>query len=345
MKYRSLGNTNIKISEVGFGAWGIGGITPGASSYGPTDDDISCRALSCALDNGITFYDTSNAYGDGHSEHLIGKTFKKVREQVIIATKVGLIKYGLPLDFSAQTIVTSVNQSLKRLRTDYIDLLQLHNPPPDVIENGDEILESIAHLKKAGKVRTFGVSTQTPEHGLLAIKRLKPISLQINFNMLDRRALDCGLINLAKETKTSLVARTPLNFGFLSGTIARDTQFESWDHRSRWPKEQVNKWVDGAEMLLGCMDVKQLQSKAQFAMRFCLSFPEVSTVIPGMMTETEVLENIHVSELGPLTKIELESLERVYRENNSFTDKVKMHSVRSVDPGKINTKKAEGRLK
>jgi aryl-alcohol dehydrogenase-like predicted oxidoreductase len=342
MKYRYLGNTNIQVSEIGFGAWGIGGITPGASSYGPTDDDISCKALSCALDNGINFYDTSNAYGDGHSEHLIGKTFKQLREQVIIATKVGLIKYGLPLDFSAQTIVTSVNQSLERLRTDYIDLLQLHNPPPDVIENEDEILECIDRLKKAGKVKAFGVSVQTPEHGLLAIKRLKPVSLQINFNMLDRRALDCGLINLAKETKTSLVARTPLNFGFLSGSIARNTQFESWDHRSRWPKEQVNKWVDGTEALMDCMDDQQLQSKAQFAMRFCLSFYGISTVIPGMMTEAEVLENIHVSELGPLTKIELESLERVYLENKSFADKISIQSVRSVDPGKINTKTIKG---
>ena len=339
MKYRSLGNTSIQISEIGFGAWGIGGITPGASSYGPKDDNTSCRALSCALDNGITFYDTSNAYGDGHSEHLIGKTFSKAREQVIIATKVGLIKYGVPLDFSTQAINTSLNQSLERLKTDYVDLLQLHNPPPEVIENGDEILECMDRLKKTGKVRAFGVSAQTPEHGLLAIKHLKPVSLQVNFNMLDRRALDCGLINLAQETKTSLVARTPLSFGFLSGTIARDTQFESWDHRSRWPKEQVNKWVDGAEALLGCMDDKHLQSKPQFAMRFCLSFLEVSAVIPGMMTETEVLENIRVSELGSLTMKELENLERVYLENNSFADKASIRSVRSVDPGKISEKK------
>jgi aryl-alcohol dehydrogenase-like predicted oxidoreductase len=339
MKYRSLGNTNIKISEVGFGAWGIGGITPGASSYGPTDDDISCRALSCALDNGITFYDTSNAYGDGHSEHLIGKTFKKVREQVVIATKVGLIKYGLPLDFSTQKIVTSLSQSLERLKTDYVDLLQLHNPPPEVIKNGGEILECMNRLKKAGKIRAFGVSAQTPEHGLLAIKHLNPVSLQVNFNMLDRRVLDCGLNSLAQQTQTSLIARTPLNFGFLSGTIARNTLFESCDHRSRWPKEQVNTWLDGAEELLGCMNDKHLQSKPQFAMRFCLSFPQVSAVIPGMMTEKEVLENIRVSKLGPLTKIELENLESIYLKNNSFADKASIQSVQTADPGKISKKK------
>ena len=262
-----------------------------------------------------------------------------MREQVVIATKVGLIKYGVPLDFSAQTINTSLNQSLERLKTDYVDLLQLHNPPPEVIENGDEILECLNRLKIDGKARAFGVSVQTPEHGLLAIKHLKPVSLQVNFNMLDRRALDCGLMNLAQETKTSLIARTPLCFGFLSGTIARDTQFKSSDHRSRWPREQVNAWLDGANALLDCMSNKSSQTKPQFAMRFCLSFPQVSAVIPGMMTEEEVLENIRVSELGPLSKMELESLERVYLENNSFADKTSIQSVRSADPGKISAEK------
>ena len=342
MKYRLLGNTGIQISEIGFGAWGIGGMTPGPSSYGPTDDDVSCRALSCALDNGITFYDTSNAYGDGHSEHLIGEMFSKRREQVIIATKVGLIKYGVPLDFSAKSMAISLNKSLKRLKTDHVDLLQLHNPPPDVIENGEEILECMDHLKKAGKVRAFGVSAQTPEHGLLAIKHLKPSSLQVNFNMLDRRALDCGLMDLAQATQTSLIGRTPLSFGFLSGEIAMNSKFESWDHRSRWPQEQVNSWVRGADALLDCMSNKSEQTKPQFAMRFCLSFPQVSAVIPGMMTEKEVLENIHASELGPLTPIEMRNLEKVYLENNSFADKNSIQSVRSVDPGKINAKTTKG---
>ena len=339
MQYRTLGNTNIQISEIGFGAWGIGGVTPGPSSYGPTSDETSCIALSCAFDNGVTFYDTSNAYGDGHSERLIGKVFSSLREKVIIATKVGLIKYGVPLDFSSKAIVTSLEKSMQRLKTDYVDLLYLHNPPPEVIENGDEILECINQLKKDGKVRAFGVSAQAPDHGLLAIKHLKPCALQINFNMLDRRALDCGLMSLAQDTQTSLVARTPLSFGFLSGSITKDTKFKNSDHRSRWPQKQVNAWVDGAEALLGCMNNKTAQTKPQFAVRFCLSFPQVSAAIPGMMTEKEVLENVRVSELGPLTKDELENLERVYIENNSFADKTSIQKVRLVDPGKISINK------
>jgi aryl-alcohol dehydrogenase-like predicted oxidoreductase len=341
MKYRSLGTTDILLSEIGFGAWGIGGVTPGPSSYGPTDDDTSCKALSCALDNGVTFYDTSNAYGDGHSERLIGKVFCKVRDQVVITTKVGLVKYGVPLDFSAQNIVASLNGSLERLKTDYVDMLMLHNPPEDVIEDGEEILDCLNSLKEEGKIRAVGVSAQTPDHGLLAIKHMKPDALQVNLNMLDWRAMECGLMDLAQYTKTSLIARTPLSFGFLSGTIARDTQFESSDHRSRWPREQVNFWVDGAEAMLDCMNDKSIQTKPQFAMRFCLSFPQVSAAIPGMMTEKEVLDNTHASKLGPLTEIELENLKRIYLENNSFADKASIQSVRKVDPGKISAKKKE----
>ncbi|HIC44630.1 MAG TPA: aldo/keto reductase [Sulfurimonas sp.] len=208
-----------------------------------------------------------------------------------------------------------------------------------MIENGEEILGCLDRLKQEGKVRAFGVSAQTPEHGLLAIKHLKPASLQVNFNMLDRRTLDCGLMSLAQDTQTSLIARTPLSFGFLSGRIAMNTQFESWDHRSRWPQEQVNAWVSGAEELLDCMSNKSTQTKPQFAMRFCLSFPQVSAVIPGMMTEEEVLENIRASELGPLTTMEMDNLEKVYLENNSFADKTSIQSVRAVDPGKISAEK------
>ena len=338
MKYRALGKTGIQISEIGFGAWGIGGVTPGPSSYGPTDDNTSCKALSCALDNGVTFYDTSNAYGDGNSERLIGKVFCKVRDQVVITTKVGLVKYGLPLDFSTQNMVASLNGSLERLKTDYVDLLMLHNPPEDVIEDGQEILHCLNRLKEEGKIRAIGVSVQTPAHGLLAIKRLKPVALQVNLNMLDWRAVECGLMDLAQDTKTSLIARTPLCFGFLSGNFSRDTQFENTDHRSRWSREQINAWIDGSEAMLNCMNNKSIQTKSQFAMRFCLSFPQVSATIPGMMTEKEVLDNIHASKLGPLTEIELENLKMVYLVNNSFAGTVNIQSARSIDPGKISEK-------
>jgi len=206
------------------------------------------------------------------------------------------------------------------------------------MENGEEILSCMDRLKKEGKIRAFGISAQCPEDGLVAIKHLKPDSVQVNFNMLDRRTLDCGLTESAKDTQTSLVARTPLCFGFLSGNITKETKFESWDHRSRWPQKQIDTWVNGTEALMSCMENQTIQTNSQFAMRFCLSFPEFSTTIPGMLTENEVLENTHTSELGPLTEVELENLKRIYLENNSFSDTTSMHAVRSVDPGKISTK-------
>src|SRR5215203_5260822 len=126
MKYRALGRTGLTVSEIGFGAWGIGGRTVGQTSYGDTDDATSLAALGRALDRGITFFDTSSAYGNGHSEALIGRAFASSRQRVVIATKAGYEAWDRPPDFSAAAIVASAESSLARLRTDYIDLFQLH---------------------------------------------------------------------------------------------------------------------------------------------------------------------------------------------------------------------------
>ena len=150
MRYRLLGGTGILVSEIGFGAWGIGGITPGPTSYGNTNDKDSRRALRCALENEINFYDTSNLYGDGHSEILIGETFKGVRDRVIIATKAGLLKYNHPPDFSEKAIRNSLGGSLRRLQTDYIDILQYHNPPKKLFQENDTTLNLIQKLKQEG---------------------------------------------------------------------------------------------------------------------------------------------------------------------------------------------------
>ena len=129
MKHNKLGKTNIYISEIGFGSWGIGGLTPGNSSYGKTDDKVSSRSLLSAFEHGINFYDTSNIYGEGNSEVLLGKTFNKVRDKVIIATKCGMVNSTGLQDFTINELDKSVNASLKRLQSDYIDLIQLHDFP------------------------------------------------------------------------------------------------------------------------------------------------------------------------------------------------------------------------
>ena len=161
MKYRQLGTTNILLSEIGFGTWGIGGVTPGPTSYGPTDDAISLQALKQALDIGINFYDTSNVYGRGNSEELIGQAFKTDREKVIIATKVGLIDYESPSNFSSDYMRDSLENSLKRLKTDYIDLLQLHNPPLNIIYESDRTnpvsIYGTTKLTSENLIKLYGV--------------------------------------------------------------------------------------------------------------------------------------------------------------------------------------------
>jgi len=314
MKYRRLGKTEILVSEIGFGAWGIGGVSKGATSYGPTNDSSSIKALNCALDNGINFFDTSNVYGRGHSERIIGKTFLKVRDRVLIATKVGLINYEDPSDFSIKNLSISLQGSLRRLKTDYVDLLQLHNPPTCIMQHNHDILNWVDQLKTKGVVRAFGVSVKSPQEGIRAIEQFKADSIQVNFNLLDHRAIDSGLIKSSDEKQVSLIARTPLCFGFLSGKLNKDTRFDKQDHRSRWSNQQIDNWIQGSRKMLSCKTNYSSQTNSQFALRFCLSYPQVTTVIPGILNELEVKENIKASDLGPLEANQIKMIQKSYQE-------------------------------
>jgi aryl-alcohol dehydrogenase-like predicted oxidoreductase len=336
MKYRRLGKTEIFVSEIGFGAWGIGGISKGATSYGLTDDGSSIRALNCALDSGINFFDTSNVYGDGHSENLIGKTFLKARDRVLIATKVGLINYEEPADFSIKNLSQSLQNSLKRLKTDYIDLLQLHNPSPHIFQQNDEILNWVGQLIKKGIIRAFGVSVKSPEEGIGAIEHLKAESIQVNFNLLDHRAIDSGLMKSAAKNHVSLIARTPLSFGFLSGKLYKTTHFDKQDHRSRWPSQQIENWIEGSKKMLSCKTNSFTQTDTQFALRFCLSYPQIATTIPGILNNLEVKENIKASDLGPLKNNEAQKVQKTYYEIRSLFEKKHQKKTQIQGLGKVN---------
>jgi len=261
--------------------------------------------------------------------------FKDLRDRVQIATKAGLLEYGRPPDFTPASLRRSLEGSLARLGTDYVDLLQLHNPPRRVIEQSDEIRKLVDEFRRSGKIRAFGVSLRLPEDGLLAIEHMEPDALQTNLNLLDHRAIDCGLLDLSARRGTSLIARTPLCFGFLSGGYDAETRFDDRDHRSRWSRGQVAGWVEGAKQVLCCMADPSIQTASQFALRFCLSFPEVATAIPGMLREEEVLENVKASGLGPLTPAEMAEVERAYRGNKCFTEHEGFTFDRPADPGKI----------
>ncbi len=320
MKYRKLGSTGIEVSEVGFGTWGIGGLSKGPTSYGPTDDRESVKALRKALDLGVTLYDTSNIYGDGHSEELLGKTFSKSRDRVIFATKAGYSEHNSPKDFSPANLRGSLEKSLGRLKTECVDIYQLHDAPIDIFktEDKDKILSTLEELVKEGKIRTYGISVNSPKDVETAIKVGFPV-IQVNFNMIDQRILDNGLIELISKNKVGLIARTPFCFGFLSGKY-RPGMFGKDDHRSTWPLEQQKIWCD-APRLFGDPAKKEKSTPIEIALRYCLSFPEISSVIPGMFTVKEVEENVKAETMGILNPEILKEIRTIYQKNTFFVTK------------------------
>jgi aryl-alcohol dehydrogenase-like predicted oxidoreductase len=317
MNYRALGRTGVVVSEIGFGAWGIGGRTVGTTSYGDTDDRTSLAALQAALDAGITFFDTSSAYGNGHSEQLIGQAFKAVRSRVIVATKAGYEAWDRPPDFSAAAITRSAEASLRRLGGDTIDLLQLHNAPTAVLQAPD-VREALAKLLASGKIRAWGASTKSPAEAIDALRVADVGVVQANFNMMDVRAQSDGLFDEVAKRQAGFIGRTPLCFGFLTGTIRRDTVFADGDHRNGWSRAQLDNWIDGAADLLAAVSAQPGAEGAASALRFCLSFPAVSSVIPGILTPAEAAANARASASGPLPAPAVEAVLAINRRRQFF---------------------------
>jgi aryl-alcohol dehydrogenase-like predicted oxidoreductase len=307
----------LQVSAIGFGAWGIGGLTPGATSYGATDDAVSRRAIQTALDMGITFFDTSSVYGDGHSESLLGETLAGRRDRVVIATKGGIQPAYRGYDFSAAALRASLEGSLQRLRTDYVDVFQLHNASADVVRSLSDLGEVLVRFREEGKVRAFGFSTPSPDDALELVDFPGTACFQVNCNLLDWRAPDSGLFEQAARKGIGIVARTPLAFGFLAGRLSADTIFEASDHRSRWPRNQVAAWIEAADDLFGALGAHSTDERVAIAMRFCLSFDAVATVIPGMLTPDEVRANAAAAAQGPLSSAELRRIEEVYRRHEA----------------------------
>ena len=317
MRYRPLGKTGLQVSEIGFGAWGIGGRTVELTSYGDTDDRTSLAALDRALDCGITFFDTSAAYGNGHSETLIGQAMRGRRSRAVITTKAGYEAWDQEPDFSPSAIVASTERSLSRLGTDYLDLLQLHNPPLDVVTS-PAVRDALAGLTRSGKIRAWGISAKGPEEALQALRACEVAVVQANFNMMDVRVLTSGLLAELERLGVGFIARTPLCFGFLSGTIGHDSVFPAGDHRARWPRAQLTNWVDGAADLMAAISAAPGEAAAQAALRFCLSFPAVSTTIPGIMRPHEADQDAAASGLGPLPPQAVEAILEINRNRRFF---------------------------
>lgn len=316
MDYRDLGRTGLRVSAIGFGAWGIGGFVSGAS-YGATDDAVSRAALARAFDRGIVFFDTAPAYGDGHSEALIGEFVAGLSaadaDRVVIATKAGQARFVDPVDFSPAAIRASVESSLRRLRRKAIDLLQLHNPTPDLLAARPEILGCLEDLKREGGLRAWGVSTKAPAEALRCVREFGAPVVQANYNLIDHRAEDCGLFDEARARGAGMIARTPLAFGFLTGTVSPDAVFPEGDHRRQWPRERLESWSKAARDFVGDIAAREGQSLAQIALRFCVSRPEISTAIPGILTPEEADANAAAGGAGVLPAQDLSRIDASYR--------------------------------
>ncbi|OLD43050.1 MAG: hypothetical protein AUI55_03870 [Gemmatimonadetes bacterium 13_1_40CM_2_70_7] len=319
MKQRVLGRTGLTVGEIGFGAWAIGGNHVG-NSYGPTDDAESRRAVRRAFELGCTFFDTADVYGHGHSEELLGAALRDLRDRVILATKVGGNFYNRdvhpllaeriaqmadkPIDqippdaplpvthdsnFTPGYVRFALEQSLKRFGTDYIDLLQLHNPALSLISSM-ETYAVLEELKREGKTRWYGVSVHPPEEGLAAVRATMPDTVQIVYNVARREAED-EFFPAARAAGIGVIAREPLANGFLAGKYAWDSTWEKGDIRARMPRPYV-KQMAGLGQRVRELAEKAGTSPTQLALRFVLDQQAVSVAIVGMKTVQQVDENL-----------------------------------------------------
>ncbi|NLG16225.1 MAG: aldo/keto reductase [Fibrobacter sp.] len=299
MQYRVFGSTGFRASEIGLGTWQFGG------DWGSISEQNAQSILNAAVDNGINFFDTADVYGGGRSESIIGSVFGN-RKDLFIATKLGRLE-GFPDGYSLELFRRCIENSLKRLGRDAIDLIQLHCIPSKYLENG-EAFEWLRILRKEGKIRFFGASVETIDEALTCIKQDDLSSLQIIFNIF--RQKPSSFFKEAAAKKVALIIRLPLASGLLSGKFTKDTKFAESDHRN-YNRDgnafNVGETFSGIKFEYGVELSEQIKplvpqsmNMAQFALRWILDHPEVSTIIPGASRIDQVSKNALASSLPPL---------------------------------------------
>jgi aryl-alcohol dehydrogenase-like predicted oxidoreductase len=320
MRYRKLGRTGIEVSEIGYGAWGIGG-----AQWGGADDDESLQALHSAIDLGLNFIDTALAYGDGRSERLVGEVVRERQETVHVATKVPPKNRIWPAEEGAQLdevfppgyVSECAEQSLRNLGMETVDLLQLHVWNDDWADS-EELLDEVDRLRSDGKIRHFGISINDhqPANAMRLVRSGAADTVQVIYNVFDQSPED-ELLPACREHDVGVIARVPLDEGGLTGRIDGGTEFEGDDFRASYfrgdRKRQVHERATAIAADLG-IDASNL---AEGALRFILSEPAVSTVIPGMRSLRNVERNIAASDAGPLSPDERERL-RAHRWVRNF---------------------------
>jgi aryl-alcohol dehydrogenase-like predicted oxidoreductase len=310
-----LGRTGYQISEVGLGAWQIGG------SWGNVPDEDAIQLLHAAIDAGVNFFDTADVYGDGRSERMINRALAGRKDMIVVATKAGRrLQPHVAEGYNRETLTAFVERSLKNLGRESLNLLQLHCPPTDVYYQ-PEVFAVLDDLKKAGKILHYGVSVQKVEEALKAIEFDGVESVQIIFNIFRQRPLDVFLPR-AVQTNAGVIVRLPLSSGLLSGKINKDTEFAADDHRNfnrqgeQFDRGETFSGVDLDLALKGVEELRKLVpngvSMASFALRWILDEQAVSCVIPGARNEKQVRENAAASELPALGADTHEAIAVIY---------------------------------
>ncbi|MBI4529549.1 MAG: aldo/keto reductase [Deltaproteobacteria bacterium] len=309
MEYRNLGRTGLKVSAIGLGTM------VHAGHFGPMKDEESLSAIEAALDVGVNFIDTSDAYGAGYAESLLAKALKGRRDKVILATKGGNIMVGPnrgKTDFSAAYIHRVMDESLRRLETDYVDLYQLHNPTVDVIKRG-EVWELLEQRKKEGKIRFYGVSINKMEEGVAAVEDGRSDTVQLEYNLLMQAPAE-EVLPLAQKANVGVIARAPLRRGLLTGKFTPQDQqrLQADDVRARGFAGDLFKTELEKVERMRFLVKGSVQSLAQAAIAFCLAHPAVSVVIAGARDARQMRENAAASDLR-LSSEDLQKAAEIWR--------------------------------
>ena len=316
MKYRTLGSTGYGVSEIGFGAWAIG------ADWGSVDDETAMAALHAAVDEGVNFIDTADVYGDGRSERFVARLVRERSDvDLVVATKAGRRLDPHTADgYTGENIERFIDRSLTNLRTDTLDLVQLHCPPTDVYYR-PELFEALDVIKAKGKIRHYGVSVERVEEAMKAIEYPGVETVQIIYNMLRQRPAE-RFFDLAQASDVGIIVRVPLASGLLTGRMTAGTVFAADDHRSYNRNGEVfdvGETFAGVPYFVGLEAVDELAgakpdegTMAQFALRWILMSGAVSTAIPGAKSPEQAISNAAVSDLPPIDDDAMGSVTDVY---------------------------------
>jgi aryl-alcohol dehydrogenase-like predicted oxidoreductase len=315
MQFRALGRTGWNVSAIGFGAWAIGG------AWGTVDDSESLAALNKAVDCGVNFIDTADVYGMGRSERLIAQLKRDRKEEIVVATKAGRRLSPHTADgYNAANIESFIDDSLRNLSTDRLDLVQLHCPPVEVYYR-PELFGALDELVRKGKIRYYGVSVEKVEEALKAIEYPNVQTVQIIFNCF--RLRPAGLFfEEARKRRVGILARVPLASGLLTGRITRESQFEKDDHRNfnrRGEAFDVGETFSGVDFDTALEAVERIKTVVppgmtltQFALRWILMFDAVTCAIPGGKRPAQVEENCAAADLPALPEDAMKAVRETY---------------------------------